>query len=427
MKKIVGIIAALALATAVFADDPGLTPELSKFSGYASIEYDIDLDQKTGAGIVNDGKAEFEVKWISGASKSTSGDGVWGELAIKVGDTKGGACATGAPEITKAQINFVDDDFYANMDIRKPGLKVGGGDIAVATWSAKAFPSATVTLTDAAGFTLNFGLKDKLNFGLQYADNGVVKFDAKKVAFVFTVGTGKDLVEGLNFNAGVGYGTEAKKFVAAATVDYKLGLTDALYIKPAVGFALDESDAKSLSAGLLFGWGAEGQEPGFQSFLSDKAGTAKWDNIPNKCADGVSVYAELPLGNDPAIKFLAGVYDATLVENLKMGAEFYTSNIAKMDTAGWVADVAFKWASGDLLGDWKLSLNAGFEAEKIAEVKTGFLWGLGLENGAIIDNTTLYLNYSGQKAADLQSITKDTVVKGCDILGTIKIGAKISL
>ena len=433
MKKIVGIIAALALATAVFADDPGLTPELSKFTGSAFIEYDIDLDQKTGAGIVNGESAEFEVKWITGASKSTTGDGVWGELAIKVGDTKGGACTTGAAEVTKAQINFVDDDFYANMNIKVPGLSVGGGSIAVATWSDEAIlPKAAVTLkaddpAKVGGFTINFGLKDKLNFGLQYADNGVVKFDAKKVAFVFTVGTGSDLVEGLTFNAGVGYGTYASKFVAAANVAYKLGLTDALYIKPAVGFAMDETPAKTLTAGLIFGWGADGLKPGFAKFVGDLKGTTSWDNVPDKTADGVSVYANVPLQDPKAIEFLVGVYDSTLVENLKIGAQFWTKDIAKINDTGFVADAAVAWASGDLLGDWKLGLNAGFEFEKIgtADGKTGFLWGASLENGAIIDNTTLYLKYNGQKAADIQKF--DGTVKGIDMLGTIKIGAKISL
>jgi len=107
-----------------------------------------------------------------------------------------------------------------------------------------------------------------------------------------------------------------------------------------------------------------------------------------------------------------------------MGAEFYAPDITKMDGAGaWVADAAVAWGSGDLLGDWKVSANFGAEIEKLAEVKAGFLWGCGVENGAIIDNTTLYLNYAGQAAKDIQKL--DGSVTGIDKKGTIKLGAKI--
>jgi hypothetical protein len=361
-------------------------------------------------------------------------------LKIKVGDdvkVAGGKEAFVVPtaSVDTAKIHFTDDDFYVVMNILKPSLELAGGDITTATWSAKGFGATKVTLDDKNGFTVNFGLKDVVDFNLQYADNGVVKADAKKVAFLFDASL--KAVENLGLYAGVGYGTQVKKFVAAAKVDYKLGLTDALYLKPAVRFSYDEAEAKNLAFGLLFGWGGEGKEPNFAKFKGKYAkqilkddGTVdknigdagEWDNVPNKCADGFSVYAAVPLKKDAEIPFLVSVYDSTLVENLKMGAEFYAPNITKMD-AGWAADVAVAWASGDLLGDWKVSANFGAEIEKLAEVKAGFLWGCGVENGAIIDNTTLYLNYAGQAAKDIQKL--DGTVTGIDKKGTIKLGAKI--
>ena len=428
MKKIVGIIAALALASAVFAADPNVAPSVAKFDGNASIEYDIDLDNGPALGIVNDSKAEFEILFSGKGDKATTGDGLWGELKIKVDtEVKGGNgthYVVPAAAVDTAKIHFTDDDFYAVMDIKVPGLSLSGGKITTATWSNvddRAFPTAKVTLnaTDPAkvgGFTINFGLKDVVDFNLQYADNGVVKFADKKVAFAFDATL--KAVENLGLYVGAGYGTDVKKFVAAAKVDYKLGLTDTLYLKPAIGFALDEDNNKNLKAGLLFGWGAEGQKPDFAKFADG------WDNVPNECADGFSVFAGVPLAKDAKIPFLVSVYDSTLVENLKMGAEFYAPNITKMDGAkAWVADAAVAWGSGDLLGDWKVSANFGAEIEKLAEVKAGFLWGCGVENGAIIDNTTLYLNYAGQAAKDIQKL--DDSVTGIDKKGTIKLGAKI--
>ena len=422
MKKIVGIIAALALATAVFAD-PDVTPKQSKFDGNASIEYDFNLDD-TAFGIVNGGSADFEIQFVTAGDKATTGDGLWGELKIKVGDVKVAAGKEAfevpAASVDTAKIHFTDDDFYAVMNILKPSLELGGKSITTATWSAKdAYTKPTVTLADKAGFTLNFGLKDVVDFNLQFADNGVVKADAKKFAFLFDFTL--KAVENLGFYAGVGYGTTANKFIAAANLDYKLGLTDALYLKPVVGFALNEAGDKNLGAGLLFGWGGDAADANFAQF---EGAAGKWDNIPNKCTPGFSVYAGVPLAENAKIPFLVSVFDNTLVENLKMGAEFYAPNITKMDGAGaWVADVAVAWASGDLLGDWKVSANFGAEIEKLAEVKTGFLWGFGVENGAIIDNTTLYLNYAGQAAKDIQKL--DGTVTGIDKKGTIKVGAKI--
>ena len=442
MKKIVGIIAGLALVAGVaFADDPSVIPSVVSFSGKASIEYDINLNDPVKMGIVNAEETEFKITFVpKDFTKSTEGDGLWGELVIKTGDQAhekgiGGFYVVPAVSVDTAKIHFTDDDFYVVMNIKAPGLELGGGDIITATWSAKAFPKAAVTLTDKAGFTLNFGLKDTVDFNLQFADNGVVEPKAKKFAFAFDASL--KAVENLGFYAGVGYGTEKEKFVAAVKADYKLGLSDTMYIKPAVGFALAEDKTKNLTAGFLFGWGTEGQEPNFAKFngkytkdilnddgtVANAAGSGgSWDNVCNKCADGFSVYAGVPLAKDAAIELLVSVFDASFVENLKFGAQFWVPNVTDFD-AGWVADAAVAWGSGDLLGDWKLSLNFGFEAEKLAEVKTGFLWGFGLENGAIIDNTTLYLKYAGQAAEDIQKFNGD--IKGINDNGIIKIGAQI--
>ena len=445
MKKIVGIIAALSLVAGVaFADEPNVTPTVSAFSGKASIEYDIDLDNEA-FGIVNAESAEFKIVFVPETKKKTEGDGLWGELEIKVGKVEvagGGKFGTLTLEkgddgeytgklttdsvfivpgvsVETAKIHFTDDDFYAVMNIKAPSLEVGGGDIMTATWTKKAFPKAGVTLTDKAGFTLNFGLKDVVDFNVQFADNGVKKADAKKFAFVFDASL--KAVENLGLYAGVGYGTEVKKLVAAVKADYKLGLTDTLYLKPAVGFALDEKEGKTLNAGVLFGWGKEEQEAKFAKF---KAVDGEWDNVCDKVSDGVSIYAGVPIADKAAVEFLASVYDSTLLSGLKMGAQFYTKNISDMKAAGWVADAAVAYASGDLLGDWKLSANFGLEILSKAEVKAGFLWGCGIDNSAIIDNTKLYVNYSGQAAKDIGNLAGDKV--GKDVKGTIKIGAEIS-
>ena len=444
MKKIVGIIAALALATAVFADAPDVTPSVSSFDGSASIEYDIDLNDPA-FGIVNLSTTEFKIQFCSAGDKATEGDGLWGDLKIKISDAvtvaSGGTFTVPSVTIDHAKIHFTDDDFYVVMDITCPSFSVGGGDIITATWSAKAFPSASVSLkaTDPAkvgGFTLNFGLKDTVDFNLKFADNGVVKADAKKFAFGFDVTL--KAVKNLTFVAGVAYSTQTEKLAAAVKTDYKLGLGDTLYLKPAVGFSYQgeevkdattgavtqPADYKLINAGFLLGWGTEGQEPGFAAFNGTKAGAAAtWDNVPNKCADGFSVFAGVPLVDEAAIELLVSAYDATLVSGLKLGAQLWSKNVSKFSDSFWAADFAAKYAT-TVADDWAISANFGFEAENLSgAVKTGFLFGCGVENGAIIDNTTLYVNSAGQFAKDLQK--SDGSVVGKDDKGTIKIGAKI--
>ena len=412
MKKIVGIIAALALASAVFADAPVLNVTDFSFSGKASLEWIADLDAET-TGMKNAADADFKLEFLKEGTKASTGDGVWGEIEIKVAKTEannGDPLKTAKPTVNKAVIHFLDDDFYLDMSILKPGLGIGGGDIITATSGKKGFPKAEVTVTGAQGFKLTFGLKDVIDFGLVFVDNGQQKAKAKKFGFVFDATL--KAVEGLGFNAAAGYGTEKEKFVASAKVDYKLAIGD-MYLKPAVGFALDETEAKNLSAGLLFGWGADGVKPDFASFSNSIT------NVPNECADGVSVYASVPLKDSPAIGFLFSAFDSKFLADfgVKIGAQLAVADLANFGKGSDAFDAAIKWASGDLLGDWKVDANAGIKFV-IDGSKFGALYGAGISNSALIDNTKLYLNYKGEHGAD---------VGGKNLKGTITLGCEISI
>jgi hypothetical protein len=136
MKKIVGIIAALSLVAGVaFADEPAYPAgAVAAFSGEASIEYQIDLDNEA-FGIVNAEKANFKIQFYNGGDKATTGDGLWGELKVSVGagdaetknsdgGDKNGAFQMKKPSVDTAKIHFVDDDFYASMNIKAQVLKL---------------------------------------------------------------------------------------------------------------------------------------------------------------------------------------------------------------------------------------------------------------------------------------------------------------
>ena len=444
MKKIVGIIAALALVSAVFADEPDVTPTVSSFKGDASLEWQFDLD-KEAHGMKNSETSEFKIVFVPETTKATEGSDMWGELEIKVakvevtgGDTFkwdeegydkaeaaylekiaageeakepnpwdffsfGALFYVPSVSVEKAKIHFSDDDFYVRMNIKAPGLSLGGGKYVLATRSdddGKANPTQKVTLTGAQGFTLEFGLTDTVEFNLQFADNGVAK--DKKYAFVFDASV--KAVENLEFVAGAGYSTEEEKFAVAAKASYKVELSDTMYLKPSVGFALKDK-AKALGAAVFFGWGAENTEPGFAKF-NDAI-----DNIPNKCSDGVSFWLNSDL--DKSYGFLFSVYDSTFVPGLKAGLDFQGD--LKTISDAFELNAAAKYSN--TFDIWTIDANFGLQVKKGADTNTGFLYGFGVStDNSIIQNTKLYAKYAGEQSAK---------IGGADKKGTITVGTQI--
>ena len=424
MKKIVGIIAALALAGAVFADAPVASITDITFDGNASLEYIVNLDGANGEGEVTTGmknaeSANFKLKFITGGTKASTGDGVWGEIEIKTTDATAagdGAVAINKATVEKAVIHILEDDFFLDMNIRRPTLALGKDGIKLATSSAGSVPDAnaakitfdTVTDVSPAGFTLNFGLKDVVEFGLQFADNGQKKSSEKEFAFVFD--TALKAVSDLTLKASVGYGTKANKVAFTADAAYKVGLGD-MYILPAVGFAFTENKDKYLHAGLLFGWGGQDIEAKFASFSKGVT------NVPDKCADGVSVYASIPLKDSPAIGFLFSAFDSKFLGDfgLKVGAQLAVADLANFGKNDDAFDAAVAFSKA--FGDWNVDANAGIKFI-IDGSKFGALYGFGVSNSALIDNTKLYLNYKGEHAAAINS---------ADLKGTITLGCEISI
>ena len=424
MKKIVGIIAALALATAVFAD-PDVTPVVATFDGWAQLDWIANLDAET-TGMKNSEEAKFEVKFIGAGDKATSGDGLWGELKIKVGDDVKVAGVNGAAldafpfkaaVVDTAKIHFIDGDTYFHMNIKAPGLSLGGGDLVLATYSPWKDAAVSVKLTGAQGFTLNFGIP-LVDFNLQFADNGQQKSDAKEFGFVFDAtlkGEGFD-VDGLAVTAGAGYSTEkvAGKAQDAAVffkATYKLAIDDAMYVRPTVSFGL-QGEAKQLVAGVLYGWGAEGQEPNFAGF-SNGVGS-----VPNKCSDGVSIALKSTLADKAPMGFLFGSYDNKLLADygIKIAAQLDIADLANFGkTATDAFDFALVYGSGDTFGDWKVAANLGAKF-KLEPSKFGMLYGASVTNSAIIQNTDLYVKYAGEHAAE---------IGGADLKGSVTLGAKI--
>ena len=82
MKKALSVFLMLALVGSVFAAEPVADVNVAEFSGNASVQWGVDLD--TGkTGFKNAYEVNLKLNLLNNGSKSTTGDGIWGELVIK--------------------------------------------------------------------------------------------------------------------------------------------------------------------------------------------------------------------------------------------------------------------------------------------------------------------------------------------------------
>lgn len=82
MKKALSVFLMTAMAFGAFADEPVADVNIAEFSGNAAVQWGVDLDtMKTG--FSNDYEVKLKLNLLNNGSKSTTGDGVWGELVLK--------------------------------------------------------------------------------------------------------------------------------------------------------------------------------------------------------------------------------------------------------------------------------------------------------------------------------------------------------
>ena len=389
MKKALAVLLALGMVFAAFADAPAADLSVVSVTGNAALEWISDLEAKTN-GFANPSEWNVKINLFNGGDVATSGDGVWGELKIVTdGDgfveVKDGTLVSKldtvpmTAKIDTAKIHFVDGDVGIALNILAPGL--GIGDVVLPTATAfeqksAAYDPAGATLTN--GFALEI-TSSVIDANFKVKDNG----QAADKEWGFGADATIKAVDNMNLKAAFSFANDTVAFGASA--DYKLAINDAIYLKPVVAFAMMD-EAKELAASALFGWGTEEQEPDF--FY-----------VTNKCADGVSVTFKTALNDaDPVVAIR--LYDSTLLDGLKVGAEFLLP--------GKVLNADVKYGTDiDILS---IALAFGYTSNFDAETN-GFKYSVELSTDDVIDNTNLYAKYEGEK----------------DNNGKITVGAKISL
>ena len=400
MKKALAILLALSMVFAAFADAPAADFSVVEFKGDASLNWVSNLEAETN-GFENKTNANIKINLFNGGDAATSGDGMWGELKI-VTDKDGfyevknadGAEATFAAtmdtvpmfaKVDTAKIHFVDGDVAIALNILKPGLGLGEVVLPTAASGETKSEKFDVTGTLKAGFALEVKTSP-IDVNFKVMDNGV----AATKEWGFGADATLKVVENMNIKAGFAYANEETAFVASA--DYKLAIDEKLYVKPVVAFGMQDPK-KELAAGVLFGWGADGQKPEFALLNKDS----------DKFADGVSVTFKSDL--DEGNSIILGLYDSTLLAGLKFGAEYNTDldDFAKGKLATGV-----KYGTDiDIL---TVALEFGYAAD-FKEDTNNYIYSVELSTDDVIDNTTLSAKYAGGK----------------DDKGTITVGAKIAL
>lgn len=122
MKKALGVFLMTAMAFGAFAEEPVADVNIAEFSGNAAVQWGVDLDSKT-TGFKNSYEVNLKLNLLNNGTKSTTGDGVWGELVLKTEEDTfiGWENGDDSPEMNDEYIN-------ANTGLmgggRNMGLKV---------------------------------------------------------------------------------------------------------------------------------------------------------------------------------------------------------------------------------------------------------------------------------------------------------------
>ena len=331
MKKIVMGLAAVAMATSMFAADPAFAPSLAEYSGNQSVTWGIDLDSNK-TGFKNDGEATLKFNLFTAGDKTTSGDSdIWAELKIK-NDAKD---TTGAMVLPGASVDTAKFHIY-NMYV---GIKSGDTQT-----GALKFTRAIKSGDNDNGKLLSDVGPDKYTQGIVagYDDSNfgvAVDFRSAKaaqytndyaMAAEVTLKDSNEYLSGLEVKGGYSYEfADAPVMGYSGSVAYKATVSGDYYLKPAFGYTGESLDGTTkvnkIAGALMFGWGDTADANAGVYFLDDDAA--------KKVTPGVSVsyVKDLEVESDLGAMEIA-FFSGSIVENLKAAALAEMQLVKEADT-----------------------------------------------------------------------------------------------
>ena len=365
MKKALVLLLALSMVFGAFADEPVANVNVSEFKGEAAVQWGVDLDSgKTG--FKNEAKVTMKLNLIDGGDKSSTGEGVWGEIKIKTdGDTftkvEGNDVEFGALtipakiKVDTAKLHFGDNAYIGIMSgdtlvgEYKLDTAVAAEQIANPNTGAhtKTDADGNITKQYSAGIVAGYG-NDIFSVDVDFRSSDETQYSN---AYSLAIdGSVKLFDENLTLKGGYSkdfanpYDEDVDDAFYVAT-DYKLGLNDTFYIKPQVGYVqymmsnTDDADKKTsvnngnLVAALLFGWGDKADDkPGVYFLDKDEDGKNS-----KKVTPGISVAMSKTLvynekydgdvekkGVESPMSLAVSFFSGKIVDNLTAAAYFAT-------------------------------------------------------------------------------------------------------
>ena len=377
MKKALVLLLALSMVFGAFADEPVANVNVSEFSGEASVTWGVDLDESR-TGFKNDAKVTLKLNLIDGGDKSSTGEGIWGEIKIKTdGDTftkvegndkEFGALTIPAKiKVDTAKLHFGENAYIGitsgdtivgeyKLDTAIGAEKIANGNrgannVTKATFEENKFtveyenPYTQGIVAGYANDMFSVDVDFRSDVAEQYTNRYAFAVDGSLKAvenLTFKAGYAQDFANAKDEDIGMGY------YVAT---DYKLGLNDTFYLKPQAGFVNQTikkddgsiSRAKLVSA-VLFGWGDKEDAKAGVYFLND--------DDSKKVVPGISVAVDMPLwmkseDGDSSIsykeplKLAVSFFSGKIVDNLTAAAYFETF-VGETQTTEKVGDVEEK-------------------------------------------------------------------------------------
>ena len=412
MKKALSVFLMLAMVLSAFAQEvtepapvaetpastePVADVKVAEFKGDASVKWGIDFDT-FGTGFKNDISTSLKLNLMNGGSRSTTGDGVWGELVIEVKDPwqfEAGKTVNGVlfpvVKIKKAQINFGP----AYLGILAGDTTVGEVKLTTAVKSEK-------TVVPNKGKDRTQGIV--LGFNHQYVDVAVdVRNEGQyNDQYAFAGEVTVKPIDGLKIMGGTAYDIATETLAYAGSLSYKLPLGN-FYLLPQVAYSGDkkgEVTSGKLAGGLHFGWGETKDANAGVYYLKD-------DNA-KKVTPGVSVVAETGFAEEDIelhMAFFSGEIvpnlTAAVTTDLKIKSELGADVKAGVKYAIPVAELTITPAAGVHYANKNYSGTDTVEASA------------GVELAGLVDNTTFSLEYVSGNYFEPK-------------YGTLNVGAKIS-
>lgn len=386
MKKIVMGLAAVAMATSMFAADPAFAPSLAEYSGNQSVTWGIDLENDNKTGFKNDGSATLKFNLFTAGDKTTSGDSdIWAELKIK-NDAKDTTGAMVLPEASVDVAKFHFGPVYVGIKTGdtlvggcKPQTAIKSSNVGIEAVGPASYDQGIVAGYSDDNFGLDIDFRSKLDGKNQYTNDYAL---AAEAAFKAS----NEFVTGLEVKAGMAYQFDDDAKVAyAASAAYKVDLGD-YYLKPTVGY----TSANEMVGAVLFGWGDEADANAGVYYLN--ADTYK------KVTPGVSVLYKKDLDNDKDLGAYSFAFNlGSKVENLKAAAlaEMGMAKVADetITTLNVKAGCAYDIKADDIT----ITTKAGCDWTKDGALKVS----AGVDFAGVINNTTLSAEYvSGNLLAE---------------------------